>query len=95
MQSKSHPCIKFICIFKNGWQPYLGVTMVWNIIDKTHFRANNVSLPQMSIDPYIQCGINWKKKWKDRFTGFVQAMITNGGRNGVAFSAGFRWVLSK
>ena len=89
------PGIKFICNLKNGWQPYLGVTMVWNIIDKTHFRANNVSLPQMSIAPYVQYGIGLKKKWKDRFTGFIQAMITNGGRNGVSLTAGFSWTLGK
>ena len=89
------PGIKFIGNLKNGWQPYLGVTMIWNIMDKTNFMANNVSLPQMSIDPYIQYGIGLKKKWKDRFTGFAQAMITNGGRNGVALTAGFSWSLGK
>ncbi|MCR5260577.1 MAG: autotransporter outer membrane beta-barrel domain-containing protein [Candidatus Gastranaerophilales bacterium] len=89
------PGIKFIGNLKNGWQPYLAVTMVWNIMDKTNFRANNVSLPQMSIDPYIQYGVGLKKKWKDRFTGFAQAMITNGGRNGVSLTAGFSWSLGK
>ena len=89
------PGIKFICNLKNGWQPYIGVTMVWNIIDKSHFRANNVTLPQMSIDPYVQYGIGLKKKWKDRFTGFIQAMINNGGRTGISITAGFSWTLGK
>ena len=89
------PGIKFIGNLKNGWQPYLGVTMVWNIMDKTNFRANNVSLPQMSIDPYVQYGIGVKKKWKERFTGFAQAMIHNGGRNGISLTAGFSWSLGK
>ena len=33
--------------------------------------------------------------WGERFTAFFQTMIRNGGRNGVAFTAGFRWVFGK
>ena len=33
---------------KNGWQPYLGVSVVWNIMDRTQFQANNVALPNLS-----------------------------------------------
>lgn len=62
-------------------------------MDKTHFRANEVSLPQMSIDPYFQYGLGLQKKIGDRFTGFGQAMLRAGGRAGVAFTFGFRWAL--
>jgi len=44
---------------------------------------------------YVQYGVGVQKRWGDRFTGFFQVMLRNGGRNGVAFSAGFRWVLGK
>ncbi len=33
--------------------------------------------------------------WSNRFTAYTQAMIRNGGRNGIAFTAGFRWALGK
>ena len=89
------PGIKFIGNLKNGWQPYIGISMIWNIMDKAKFRANNVSLPQMSIDPYIQYGVGIKRKWKDKFTGFAQAMMTNGGRTGISLTAGFSWSLGK
>ena len=89
------PGIKFIGNLKNSWQPYVGVQMVWNIMDNTDFRANNVALTDMSIKPYVQYGVGVQKRWGDRFTGFFQTMIRNGGRNGVALSAGFRWVLGK
>lgn len=89
------PGIKFIGNLKNGWQPYIGISMIWNLMDKSKFRANNVSLPQMSIDPYIQYGIGIKRKWKDRFTGFAQAMMTNGGRTGISLTAGFSWSIGK
>ena len=89
------PGIKFIGNLKNGWQPYIGISMIWNLMDKSKFRANNVSLPQMSIDPYIQYGVGIKRKWKDKFTGFAQAMMTNGGRTGISLTAGFSWSLGK
>ena len=89
------PGIKFIGNLKNGWQPYLGVQMVWNLLDDTRFMANNVSLPDLSVKPYVQYGIGVQKRWGERFTGFVQTMIRNGGRNGVALTAGFRWAIGK
>jgi len=89
------PGLKFIGNLKNGWQPYISMRMIWNIMDKTHFHANDVALPQMSVKPYFQYGVGIQKRWGERFTGFFQAMVRNGGRNGVALSAGFRWALGK
>ena len=89
------PGLKFIGNLKNGWQPYLAVQMVWNIMDKTRFQANDVSLEQLSVKPYVQYGLGVQKRLGERFTGYTQAMIRNGGRNGIALSAGFRWALGK
>lgn len=89
------PGIKFIGNFKNGWQPYAGIQMVWNILDKTKFTANDISLPDLSIKSYVQYGVGLQKRWGDSFTAFGQAMIRNGGRNGVALQFGFRWELGK
>ncbi len=87
------PGLKFIGNLKNGWQPYIGLQMVWNIMDKSRFHANNVSLPDMSVDPYFQYGLGVQKRIGDRFTGFGQAMLRNGGRNGIALQFGFRWAI--
>ena len=89
------PGLKFIGNLKNGWQPYISMRMVWNIMDQTNFHANDVALPQMSVKPYFQYGIGIQKRWGERFTGFGQVMIRNGGRNGVALSLGFRWAIGK
>ena len=90
-----HPTIKFIGNLKNGWQPYASVGMVWNLLNDTKVTANNVALPQMSIKPYVEYGAGIQKTYQDRFTGFVQAMIRNGGRNGIALSFGFKWAIGK
>ena len=64
-------------------------------MDNTKFKANDVALPDMSVKPYFQYGVGIQKRWGDRFTGFFQTMIRNGGRNGVALTLGFRWSLGK
>ena len=89
------PGIKFIANLKNGWQPYIGVNMRWNIMDQASFNIPDVTLPTLSIRPYVEYGIGVQKRWGDRFTGYGQAMIRNGGRNGVMLSIGFRWAIGK
>ena len=89
------PGLKFIGNTKSGWQPYAGVSMVWNILDRTHVKAQDVNLPNMSIKPYVQYGVGIKKSWGDSFTGYIQTMLRNGGRNGIALNLGLKWVLGK
>ncbi len=89
------PGIQFIGNFENGWQPYLNVNMVFNIIDKTEIKANDISLPQLSVKPFIVYGLGVRKLWGERFSGFIQAYITNGGRNGVGLQFGARWQLGE
>lgn len=89
------PGVKFISNTKRGWQPYLGVSMVWNILDKSSVTANDVKLPEMSVKPYIQYGLGIQKRFKDNYMMFGQAMIQNGGRNGIALSFGMRWAIGK
>ena len=89
------PGIKVIGNFKNGWQPYAGVDMVWNIMGKTDYTANDTRLPELSLKPYIQYGVGLQKSWGGRFTAYGNAMMRNGGRNGIVLQAGFRWALGK
>jgi outer membrane autotransporter protein len=90
------PGIKVIGNTKNGWQPYAGIDMVWNIfMGRNEVRANDVVLPNLSERAYVQYGVGVQKTWADRFTGFLQAMVRNGGRNGIVLSAGLRWTFGK
>lgn len=87
------PGLRIIGNLKNGWQPYLGVNMTWNIMDRTKFYANEVALTELSVKPYVEYGVGLQKRYGDRFTGFGQAMLRNGGRNGIALTLGLRWAL--
>ena len=89
------PGVKLIANTKNGWQPYLGVNMVWNLLDKSEVYANDVRLPEMSIKPYVQYGVGLQKRFTDKFMAYGQAMIHNGGRNGISFSFGLRWKVGR
>ncbi len=89
------PGLKFIGNLKNGWQPYAIVNMVWNIMDKTHFYANDVALPELSVKPFLKYGVGVRKSWGEKFTGYFLCYFMNGGRNGVGLQTGFKWLLGK
>ena len=89
------PGIKFIGNLENGWQPYAGIDMMWNIMGKTRFKAADTRLPELSVKPYVQYGVGVQKSWGERFTAFFQTMIRNGGRTGIVLEGGFRWTLGK
>ncbi len=89
------PGVKLIGNLKNGWQPYLSFRMLWNIIDDTKVQAAFINLPQTTVKPYCEYGLGVQKTWGERLTGFGQAMFRGGGRNGVAFTFGFRIALGK
>ena len=90
------PGLKIIGNSKSGWQPYIGIDMIWNVfMGRNQTTANDVILPKLSEKAYVQYGVGVQKTWADRFTGFLQAMIRNGGRNGIVLSAGFRWIFGK
>lgn len=89
------PGVQLIANLKNNWQPYMGVSFVYNIMDKAAFSANDVALPELSVKPYAKYGIGIRKLWGERFSGFLQTFFTGGGRNGIGIQLGFRWEIGK
>ena len=62
-------------------------------MNESKVTANNVKLPEMSVKPYVEYGVGIQRNWAEKYTGFLQAMIRNGGRNGIALTGGFRFLL--
>ena len=87
------PGMKLIGNSKNGWQPYFGASMIWNLMGKNDTTANGVKLPEMCIKPYVQYGFGIQKRFESNFMAFGQAMVQHGGRNGVSLTAGMRWAV--
>lgn len=90
-----NPSLRFIGNTKTGWQPYATVGMVWNIMNKTNASANGIELPGMSTKPYVEYGVGLQKLWSDKYSAYGQATLRNGGRSGIALTAGFKWNLGK
>ena len=89
------PGVKLIGNLKHGWQPYAGISLIWNFLDDTKFKANDISLPEMSIKPFIRYHIGVQKRIGERFTGFGQIFFNTLGRSGIGFSFGFKWSLGR
>jgi outer membrane autotransporter protein len=90
-----NPNLKFIVNMKHCLHPYASVGMVWDVFNSSHVKANGITLPEMSIKPYVEYGVGIQKHWKDNYSAFGQVMLRNGGRTGVALSCGFRWAIGK
>ena len=81
---------------RETFSAYLTVQYMYNINQAVGGRAGNVSLPHVSMDRgYIQYGVGVNKKFTDRFSGYLQAVIRNVGRNGIGLQMGFQWKLGK
>ncbi len=87
------PGLKFIGNTNNGWQPYTGLSIVWNLFDKTDFMASDATLPELSVKPFFKYGVGLRKLYGERFVGYGQTYLTSGGRNGVGFQFGGRWTI--
>lgn len=91
-----NPSVRFITNTRSGWQPYASVGMVWNAMsNESNVKADGIRLPETSIKPYVEYGVGLQKRYKDDFIAFGQAMVRNGGRNGISLTAGFRWAIGK
>ncbi len=82
------PGLRIIGNCPKGWKPYIGASIVWNVLDEAAFKANDVSLPELSIKPYVNYGLGLQKNG-ERFGGFFQTMFRSGGRDGISLQAGF------
>ena len=82
------PGLRIIGNCPKGWKPYIGASIVWNVLDEAAFKANDVTLPELSIKPYVNYGLGLQKNG-ERFGGFFQTMFRSGGRDGISLQAGF------
>lgn len=88
------PEIKLIGNLKGGWQPYLGINMVWPIMDSPKEYIDGVLQPRVSLGPYIEYGGGVQRRWKDdRYTAYGQILFRAGERSGVSIHGGFRLAL--
>ena len=89
------PGVKLIANLKNGWQPYLGLSIIWDLMDSPAIYEDEVLKQRVNFAPFCEYGGGLQRKWKDRYTAFGQIMMRGGGRNGISIYAGGRFALGK
>ena len=81
---------------KETFSIYGTLQYMYNLNGAVGGRAGNVGLPQVEMERgYIQYGLGFTKRWGDRFSGYLQAVLRNAGRTGVGFQLGFNFLLGK
>lgn len=88
------PSIRVFANLKGGWQPFVIVNMNFNAFSKGEVTVNRVASPTAYVKPYIEYGGGFQKSCKEDCSMFFQALAKSGGRNGIAFLAGFRWAFN-
>ncbi len=89
------PGVQIFGNLKNHWQPYINAYFVWNIADKAKIKANDITIPALSVKPFVLYGAGVRKIWSERFSGFTQTYVTHGGRNGVGINFALRVKVGK
>ncbi len=89
------PGVNFIGKFDNGWEPYAGVSVVWNIAHSNHVIYPYATMPDLASRCFVKYGLGVKKNWNDRFGANLQTFVRNGGRSGIGFQGGFNVALGK
>lgn len=81
---------------KKTFSIYATVQMVYNVMGQVDGKAGNVDLDYIRMrHSYFEYGFGAMKKFKDRFTGYLQITFRNGGRTGVGFQGGLQWKIGK
>ncbi len=85
------PELKLIKNLETNRQIYTGAAYNWNIIDASEVTANDIALPNVSVDPYAEFRIGTSRKFDDEIDTFVEVTASTGGREGYGVEAGIRW----
>ena len=81
---------------KDTFSAYITLQYMYNVNGAVGGRAGNVDLPHMEMERgYIQYGIGFTKKFTDRASGYLQAVLRNVGRTGAGFQLGFNYFIGK
>ena len=73
------------------WSIYGTIQYMFYINDKLNGRIADTELPNVRMKHgVIEYGVGATKTWKDRYMGYFQFVIRNGGRTGVGFQLGMQ-----
>lgn len=81
---------------KKSFSLYATAQMVYNLMGGVDGTAGNVDLGYVRMrHSYFEYGLGVMKQFKDRFNGYLQFTIRNGGRTGIGFQGGIQIKVGK
>lgn len=81
---------------KKTFSLYATAQLVFNIMGDVSGKAGNIDLNDVRMKTtYFEYGVGAMKRFKDRFTGYVQITLRNGYRTGIGFQGGLQWKIGK
>ncbi len=81
---------------KKSFSLYATAQMVYNLMGGVDGTAGNVDLGYVRMrHSYFEYGLGVMKQFKDRFNGYLQFTIRNGGRTGIGFQGGLQIKVGK
>jgi len=81
---------------KKSFSLYATAQMVYNVMGGVDGQAGNIDSGYVRMKhSYFEYGIGAMKQLKDRFSGYFQITIRNGGRTGIGFQGGLSWKIGK
>ncbi len=85
------PELKFVANFDNGFRPYAAVSYNWNVLSNPDVRANDATLPELSVDPYAEYKLGASQSINDDIVGYAEVSATTGAREGFGAQLGLKW----
>lgn len=87
------PGVKVMADWIGGWTPSIEAAGVWSFFNDSRFTANTASLPDLSIDPYVQYGVGLQKTWPSNFSVYAKVLGKSLGVRGVEGRVGVKLAL--
>jgi outer membrane autotransporter protein len=85
------PGLKLATDLEKGLKSFVNVNMVWTLAGDTDCTANDIELPVMSIDPYIEYGVGLNKSFTESLSAGAELYGRSLGRRGVGGQLNIRW----
>ena len=90
------PELKLQADLSNRWTLYAGGSYIWNFMDDNgSFKADDMLMPQISIEPYLQYGVGISKSFGEHFKAGLEGFGRSLGREGYGGQVTLRWNFGK
>ena len=85
------PGVKLSTVFENDLISFVNLSGVWSLSNETKGIVDDIRLPVMSVDPYVQYGVGVEKAFSDKISAGAELYGRSLGRAGIGGQLSLRW----